>query len=261
MNLELARIRLRGWYAIVAGALIFCLPVYESFVLAPLGYIDAVHAVSPKTGFGSLVQWTATYPGPAFGFRVLQLVPFLLAFPLPRALRRILPQPERRGSAIMAWSGQIGFACFALALVIGIFASNATAASGDASAFANSYAVQTIISRIVGGLLVALSILLASVGIARSKVLPDWLGFGGLLVAAVLTATAVQFAGGPAQVETALSPWSFVLLAVWLLAVGVFLARLHALPEPVAPSAPPASGATPDNTGNATAPTRPKAGQ
>lgn len=261
MTLELARIRLRGWYAIVAGALIFCLPLYEGFVLAPLGYVDAVRAVSPQAGFGSLVHWTAAHPGPALGFRLLQLVPFLLAFPLPRALRRVLPRPDGRASAVMAWSGQIGFACFALALVIGIFASNAAAASGDAAGFANSYAVQTIISRIAGGVLVALFILLASVGIARGKVLPDWLGFGGLLVAAVLTATAFQFAGGPAQVETSLSPWSFVLLAAWLLGVGVFLARLPGLPSPSTAQAPAANGATRDSTGTASAGSRPEAGR
>lgn len=242
MTLELARVRLRGWYAIVAGALIFCLPLYEGFVLAPLGYIDAVRAVSPTAGFGPLVRWTATYPGPALGFRLLELAPFLLAFPLPRTLRRILPRPEGRSAAVMAWAGQIGFACFALALVLGLFASNATAASGDAAGFASSYAVQTILSRIVGGVLVALFILLASVGIARDKTLPDWLGFGGLLVAAVLTATALQFAGGPAQVETALSPWSFVLLAAWLLAVGVYLVRLPALPSSSAPTTQPPAG-------------------
>src|SRR5690242_20092172 len=170
MSLELARIRLRGWYAIVAGALILCLPLYEGFVLAPLGYIDAVRAVSPQAGFGPLVRFTAAHPGPSIGFRLLELVPFLLAFPLPRALRRVLPKPESRLAAVMAWSGQIGFACYALALVLGIFASNATAGTGDAAGFATSYAIQTILSRIAGGLLVALFIVLVSLGVARSKI-------------------------------------------------------------------------------------------
>jgi hypothetical protein len=257
MSLELARVRLRGAYAIVAGVLIFCLPVYEGFVLAPLGYITAVGSVSPKTGFGPLVQWTAAHPGPAFGFRLLQLIPFLLAFPLPRALRRVLPNPESRLSAVMAWSGQLGFACYALALLVGLFASNAAAgsanSSGAADAFANSYAVQTIISRIVGGVLISLCIVLASVGIARGKTLPDWLGFAGLLVAALLTATALQFAGGPAQIETPLSPWSFVLLAAWLLAVGVVLVRMRGLPAtraaaPATDAEAPASGASRGST-------------
>src|SRR5262249_53227712 len=92
---------------------------------------------------------------------------------------------------------------------------------------ANGYAVQSLISHVAGGLLVSLCIVLVSVGVARGRVLPDWLGFAGLLPAGLLTATAVQFAIQPTQVETSLSPLALVALALWLVGIGIFLARLR----------------------------------
>src|SRR5262249_60019262 len=118
---------------------------------------------------------------------VVQLVPFLLAFPLPRTLRRVLPQPESRLSATMAWSGQIGFTCYALALLLGLFTSGGAASASNltmgAATYANGYALQSLISPVGGGLLLSLCLVLTSVGIARSRGLPDWLGFAGAVAA------------------------------------------------------------------------------
>src|SRR5262249_20312803 len=194
----------------------------------------AVRAISPTRGFAPLVRWIGQHPSSALAYRVVQLVPFLLAFPLPRTLRRVLPQPESRLSATMAWSGQIGFTCYALALLLGLFTSGGAASASNltmgAATYANGYAVQSLISHVVGGLLLSLCLVLTSVGIARSRVLPDWLGFAGLLPAGLLTATAVQFAIQPTQVETSLSPLALVTLALWLIGIGICLTRLKVLP-------------------------------
>jgi len=235
MSLELARVRLRGIYAVAAGLLLFVgLQLFVSVFLAPIGYLDAVRAISPKAGFAPLVRWIGQHPSSALSYRIVQLLPFLLAFPLPRTLRRVLPTPESRLSAVAAWAGQIGFACYAVALLLGVFTSGSAASAPTlvigAATYANGYAVQSLISHVAGGLMVSLCIVLTSVGIARGRVLPDWLGFSGLLPAGLLTATALQFAIQSTQVETSLSPLALVALALWLVGVGIFLARLKALP-------------------------------
>jgi hypothetical protein len=234
---ELARVRLRGIYALAAGAiLLLVVPVYEGIALAPLGYIDAVHAVATHKTFVPLVQWIGQHPGPDIAFHLLELAPFLLVFPLPRALRRVLPNPASRLSAILAWAGQIGFACYAVALLVGLFATAAATGANlnsAADAYANSFAIQNLLAHLAGGLLVALCLLLTSVSIARARgprIFPDWVGFVALLPSALLTATAFQFIGQPAQVEGSLAAPSFALLALWFLAVGYFLARLPFLP-------------------------------
>lgn len=246
MSFELARVRLRGWYAIAAGVVLLVgVPLLEGAFLAPLGYIDAVNSVAAHTSFVSLVQWLVIDPGPDIALHVVEVVPFLLVLALPRALRRVLPGREGRWSAVTAWMGQIGFACYAVALIVGLIASLAAANSAAAATttaqlravadnYANSYAIQNLLSQVVGGALVALCILFTSVQIARvrgPRVFPDWLGFLGLLPAALLTATAFEFISQPAQVDAPLAALALALLALWFAGVGLFLARLRSLPE------------------------------
>ncbi len=242
---ELARIRLRGWYAIVAGVLLLVgVPLLEGAFLAPLGYIDAVNAVAAHKSFAPLVEWLALDPGPDLALHVVEAAPFVLVLALPRALRRVLPTPSNRWSVLMVWTGQIGFACYAVALIVGLFAglaAGSTAGIGTAAAinsaaatYANSFAIQNLLSHVVGGLLVALCILLTGVRIARVqkvRVFPDWLGFLGLFPAALLTATAFEFVGQPAQVEAPLAAPALALLALWFAGIGYYLARLHTLAE------------------------------
>jgi uncharacterized membrane protein len=243
---ELARLRLRGWYAIAAGVVLLVgVPLLEGAFLAPLGYIDAVNAVAAHKSFVSLVQWLVLDPGPDIALHVVEVVPFLLVLALPRALRRVLPGREGRWSAVTAWLGQIGFACYAVALIVGLIGSLAAANSAAAATttaqlravadgYANSYAIQNLLSQVVGGVLVALCILFTSVQIARvrgPRVFPDWLGFLGLLPAALLTATAFEFISQPAQVDAPLAAPALALLALWFAGVGFFLARLTAVPE------------------------------
>ncbi len=246
MSYELARVRLRGWYAIAAGVVLLVgVPLLEGAFLAPLGYIDAVNSVAAHKSFVSLVQWLVIDPGPDIALHVVEVVPFLLVLALPRALRRVLPGREGRWSAVTAWMGQIGFACYAVALIVGLIASLAAANSAAAATttaqlravadnYANSYAIQNLLSQVVGGVLVALCILFTSVQIARvrgPRVFPDWLGFLGLLPAALLTATAFEFISQPAQVDAPLAALALALLALWFAGVGLFLARLRSLPE------------------------------
>jgi uncharacterized membrane protein len=244
-SFELARLRLRGWYALVAGGLLLVgVPLLEGAFLAPLGYIDAVNAVAAQRSFVPLVQWLALDPGPDIALHVVEAAPFLLVLALPGTLRRVLAAGGGRWSVVAAWLGQIGFACYAVALFVGLFSSLAAGSAAAtattaaqtravAESYANSFAIQNLLSHVLGGLLVALFILFTSVQVARtrgSRVLPDWLGFLGLFPAALLTASAFEFIGQPAQVDAPLAAPALALLALWFAGIGYFLSRLPAVP-------------------------------
>jgi hypothetical protein len=123
--------------------------------------------------------------------------------------------------------------------------------AGIANDFAGRFAIQNILSHIVGGIMLAvwLMIIGAQMMLSRRKVLPSWLGYLGVLVAALLVVTALQFAGLPAAAETSLSSLAFFALALWLIGLGIYLSRLPAFPRVTAAapeSAPPSSGSIPD---------------
>src|SRR5260221_12488242 len=65
----------------------------------------------------------------------------------------------------------------------------------------------------------------------RTQLLLPWVGYLGLILAALLVITAIQFSADTMQVETTLSPFSFATLALWLICIGVLLSSLRALPE------------------------------
>lgn len=242
MALELARTRLRGVYAIVAGVVLLVgLPLVEGFFLAPTGYLDAVAPAALRGDFGPLLTWTGRHESADLTFHLLEIVPFLLAALLPTVVRRALWRRESRVGLAAQLCGQAGFALFGLAVILGIASSassggayltvgSAAARSREAAGFASAYATQNVLSHVAGGALVTVFLLLVSVRTMRAGVLPRWLGYAGLVVAVLLGATAVQFLAGPEQVETPLSPVSFAALALWLITIGVMLARLRALP-------------------------------
>ena len=243
VSIELARVRLRGIYAVIAGALVVIgIPLFESAFLAPVGYVTAADAAAQHGDFAPLLAWIATYPGPDLAFHIVEIVPFLLALPLPLTLWRVL-RPVGAGGRrpIAVYVGAAGFACYALATAIGtatsLRAASAYAAGSHASAvsgFVFAFGAQNLLSHVAGGLLVA--VFLALTGIAsirsRSERIPPLLGAFGLLTALLLAITALLFLAGPAQVEVGTGTLSFAALAFWLGGVGIILARLKSLPTP-----------------------------
>lgn len=242
MAFELARVKLRGIYAIIAGlVLLLGVPLFESTVMAPTGYITAITQVARLGSFAPLLAWKSQSGSVDTSFHILELAPFLLAITVVPSLRRAL-WASQRGGRSMAVSGQVGYALYAIAIVLGILTSS-SAASDYASAstaagrvlvaanFAGTYALQTLIAGVVGGILLAVSILLASVRIIQTHSVARWLGYVGIVPAGLLIATAVQFAAAPTHVETATSPLAFAALALWLVCLGTTLARLRTLPS------------------------------
>ncbi|HEX8034208.1 MAG TPA: DUF4386 family protein, partial [Ktedonobacterales bacterium] len=219
MPIELARVKLRGLYAIVAGLfLLVGIPFFEGAVLAPAGYFTAIEQVALSGSFALLLAWASQHPGLDLTFHVVELVPFLLVVGLPGSLRRALWPRDSRIGRVAALSGMAGFGLYGLAVVLGgivtrstadVFASTPQSQAETVSAYASQYAFQTLISHVFGGLLVGLCLLLVGARIVRTKLLPRWLGFVSIMPAGFLALTAVQFLADPTQVETASSSLTF----------------------------------------------------
>jgi hypothetical protein len=242
---ELARIRLRGGYAILAGVLLLIgVPTFQSLVLTPTGYVTAVTAIVAHQDFGPLLSWTAAHPSESRVFRVFEVVPFLLALGLPGPLRSILWPEERKAGQPTAWLGRIGFALFALALFIGMFTSAASAVSYATAQsvgareivaldYTGRYALETLISRVLGGVCLTAFLVLVSLRMVRSRPFPLWFGVMGVLCAALQGTTAVFFAFGPTQATTPTAGLALISLALWLVIAGIVLVRLHTIPTTV----------------------------
>jgi hypothetical protein len=246
-----AIIRLRGYYALLAGALLlFVVPLYQLTVLAPSGYTTALAPAVDHRDFAPLLAWLVDHLGSSRGYRLLQLAPFLLALTFPRAVALLTGVTNGRRQLIMIWAGRIGFALFALALIVGLFTSASSAAAyasattdarraAIAASYANAYAIETLLSRVAGGLLVALFLALASHDLRLVRPIPAAFRLFGYFVAALLAVTALFYALAPGQVEAPTSTVTLFGLALWFIALGlVFLRQSRpALPAEPRPGA------------------------
>ncbi len=255
MPFELARVKLRGVYAVAAGILMLVgIPFFENAVLAPTGYVTAIEQVARSGSFAPLLAWAGEHAGLDLAFHVVELAPFLLVVALPGSLRRVLWPRDRQVGRVAALSGLAGFMLYALAIVIGAFATRAAADAflhdqvTTAASYRGQYAVQTLIAQVGGALLVGLCLLLVGARVVRTRLLPRWLGFASIVPAGLLALTALQFLATPTQVETATSSITFAALALWFIAMGIGLARLRTLPEASASSGGGAAHAREDGT-------------
>jgi Domain of unknown function (DUF4386) len=244
LNEVIARMRLRGAYALLAGAvLLIGIPLVQSVVLAPTGYINAVNAIIDHQNFGPLLSWAAANPGASRFFRVVEVIPFLLALGVPGPLQTLLRPDDPRGGRVALWLGRVGFALFALALLIGMFTSAAAATSyattTGASArqaialdYAGRYALETILSRILGGICLTVYLLAVSLRMVRGHRFPLWFAIIGILCAALEAATALSFAFTPAAATTPTAGFAVVALAIWLVVAGIYMVRAPAPRSP-----------------------------
>jgi hypothetical protein len=155
-----------------------------------------------------------------------------------------------RAGRVALWAGRVGFALFALALFIGMFtkATSAAAFVGTTSLsarqsialdYAGHYALETLLSRVLGGIGLTLFLVAVSLRMVRTRVFPIWFAVMGILVAALLATTALLFALAPSQATTPTAGLTMVALALWLAVVGVFLTRLRVIPtQTPAPATP-----------------------
>jgi hypothetical protein len=232
-----AIIRLRGYYGLLAGALLLLIvPLYQLTVLAPSGYADALAPAADHRDFAPLLAWLVNNLAASRGYRLLQLAPFLLALSFPRAVALLIGLTHGRRQFVMIWAGRIGFALFALALILGLFTSGRSAAAyatatsdaqraAVAASYANAFAIETLLSHVAGGLLVALFLTLTSHDLRLVDPIPAAFRLFGYFVAALLVVTALFYALAPGQVETPTSTVTLFGLALWFIGLGAVFLR------------------------------------
>ncbi|HUY78426.1 MAG TPA: hypothetical protein VMV29_16765 [Ktedonobacterales bacterium] len=276
----LARLRLRGAYAVVAALLLLLIaPLYQTATLGA-DYQSAVQTIATHHDFGPYLLWISQNVGADRVSRLIQLVAYALAATVAGPLVAALwaaRAPDARFAPFVAWrpsalvarlAGWVGFGLFAIVLVVGAFTSESAANSYAAAAsaaqrntiavqFGATYAVETILSRVIGGLIVALFLGLICSRMVVTRSFPRWLPYLGALTVIMLAANAVLFVFAPAQVETVVSTPATAGLALWLAGLGVLLARLKAMPDAPdeADAADAVSGA--EHTADAAAPNTP----
>lgn len=232
--MELARLRLRGAYAIIAGALLLVVaPAYQSLALGS-AYTAVFAPIARSRDFTPYLAWLTANLGADRVSRILQMLPLLLALTLPSVLSAWLWPSERRSRLIALISGWIGFGAFVLAGLIGLIASSRAAADFQsatdaaaraalASAFAQEYALQSLISRGAGGIALAVFLAFVSLRFATATRIPRWVAYLGALVAAAEAANAIFFLLNPLNVQAPTASLSLAGLAAWLLVTGVAL--------------------------------------
>jgi len=232
-----AIIRLRGYYALLAGALLlFFVPLYQLTVLAPTGYTAALAPAADHRDFAPLLAWLVNNLAASRGYRLLQLAPFLLALTFPGAVALLTGLTNSWRQLVMIWAGRFGFALFALALILGLFTSASSAAAyanatsdaqraAVAASYANAFAIETLLSHVAGGLLVAVFLALASRDLRLVRPIPAAFRLFGYFIAALLVVTALFYALAPGQVETPTSTVTLFGLALWFIGLGAVFLR------------------------------------
>lgn len=236
--MELARLHLRGAYAIIAGSLLLLVaPLYQSLALGR-AYTSAVTPIATSRDVAPYLTWLTANLAADQTLRVIQTLPLLLALTLPSVLSAWLWPSQRRSRLVALISGWIGFGVFALAGVIGLIASaraatdfqlaaSATARASVAAAFAQEYALQSLLSRGIGGVALAIFLVLVSLRFASVTRLPRWAAYLGGLIAALETANAIFFLLNPLNIQAPTASLSLAGLAVWLLVIGVALWQVN----------------------------------
>lgn len=260
--MEHARLRLRGVYAIIAGAtLLFVAPLYHAVALGS-AYDTATSAITRSHDFNPYLAWLTDHLATDQASRVIQTLPLLIALALPGPLSAWLwgERPRWRLATLIA--GWIGFGAFVIAGIVGVVASGDVAASyssttSDAArsaitvAFSQNYALQSLVARGVGGL--ALAVFLGQVSLrgATSARLPRWAVYVGWLVAALEAANGIVFLVNPLNLQAPTTSLTPAALAIWLLVIGLSLWQASRSPASHANSS---DGATRTKAGAASPP-------
>ena len=287
----LSRLHTNGVYYIIGTLLLVIgVPLYQSLVLLPQGYSDAL-ASAEGGAFAPYLFWIGNHPGVFLGYRALSIAGFTALFSLPFTLFRIIvaqeilgggdtepvaegtgeddhPQQEDslessesrrepqetdteeenntfswrgKGFAVLAaWAGLLAFILYVLGtlastLYLWVVSNGFTEHAATPGGFSTISRATTIVTYTIGGGLLAIACLFFGAMIVRSglKLWPGiWVAFGytALVVAALLSVSAVAVASAPIEGKAALTTPAILLFALWALWFGVILVRLK--PEP-----------------------------
>lgn len=250
--MTLARIRWRGALALAAGIIqLLFVPLYQDLVLARTGYLDATNAIALHQQYGPYLLWASAHPALDTGYRVAQMLVFVLALGMPGVLRRVLWPREPRGGRGAMLIGQIGLVLYAVILIYGAISTpgaasayaHGTAATRAAtlSGYQGLFAVKTLFASVLGGGMIALFLIQMCMRGITSRRMPTWLSYLGLATGGLFAGSAILSLFALNQPDSALSPLAFLGFAFWLIALGFLLLRIQTRPrEDAVAAGPPA---------------------
>jgi hypothetical protein len=246
--METARIKVQGLYSLLAGlVLLVGVPLYQAVVLGA-DYRAPSNAAFNQANYAPLLDWISANGSAFTVFRILELLTFLLALRVPFALYRVF---RGYGSTLARWMlvGGLGGLVIFVAMVVlstisfinaagsfGALAPTSAAARDVVSSFGGLYGVEELAQNTLGGALLAIFTLCASLLFARSGKMQGLLVYFGLLVAALLAGLALLFAVSPQEGQTQLATPALASFAAWLIWLGILL--MSRAPRLVASSAP-----------------------
>ncbi|HEY7350248.1 MAG TPA: DUF4386 family protein [Ktedonobacterales bacterium] len=236
--METARLKLQGIYSLLAGVLLLVgVTLYQSLVLGPAGYHAPADAAFSHGDYGPLLSWIGDHSSAFVIFRILELLIFLLILRLPFALHRAFRSYGRTLARWMLATGLSGLALFAAMIALSTIsfinaaadyrrqAPSSAAAKDIVSSFSGLYGAEALAQNTLGGILLAIFLICASLLIARSGKLQNLLVYFGLLAAALMAALALLFAVSPPEAQTQLTTPTLASFAVWLIWLGILLIR------------------------------------
>ena len=247
--METARYKLQGLYSLLAGLILLVgVPLYQAIILGPAGYRAPSDSAFNHADYAPLLGWISDHGSAFTVFRILELLTFLLALRLPFALHRAFRSYGQTLARWMLVGGLGGLVIFAAMLALSTIsfinaaasysalAPTSAAAKDVVSSFSGLYGVEELAQNTLGGALLAIFSLCASLLFARSGKLQSLLVYFGLLVAALLAGLALLFAVSPQDGQTQLATPALASFAVWLIWLGILLMRraprLAAVPAP-----------------------------
>lgn len=226
--------RLAGVCGLLAGLVfLVAVPIYNTLVLAPAGYLAATQAAAGGD-FGPFLLWADAHGAIDAGFRVLELVPMALALAVPPVVCRLLWPADARAGRIALLAGLAGFTCYAVGIGSGLVTVPGTASDyahqvaqrpAIAQHYLGVYAVQLAVVYVVAGGLIAVFLALVNLRGSATSRFPGWFAYIGLATAGLLAATAVLVIMTPTQPNPSTSGLALFGLALWLILMGGLLLR------------------------------------
>lgn len=255
-----------AYYLVGALFFLLVIPIYQSLVLTPLGYSLALNATSSqhfKLYLNWISQHSLQFLMYRAMFVLAFALLLTLPFTLFRIIvaQEIMGQQERaaqeeqedeeqveadgmpshawRGkgfAVIAAWAGLFGLIVSLVGTLAGtlylfIVSNGFTASMSAPQHFTTFFAIFSLASNTVGAGLLALATLFFGAMIARSgrNLWPGiWVAFGyvALVVAMLLSGSAVAVASAPTTGQAALTSPAIILFAIWVFWLGIMLIRL-----------------------------------
>ncbi len=224
-----AIIRSRGQAAIFAGIILaLVVPLFRLGALVPTGYADAIAQSAAIKDYSPLLSWAGGHLSLVVVTALLQALPFVVIVALPYTLRRVVFGADGRVAQAIGLAGITVNALFALIDLITLVAfarQFVPHTSFIGVRFRDTAITEALISNVLGGILLTVWLVILSLPMARIDGLERWVGFAGVLGAALFGAGALLTLYNPSQPVGSVVGSAQGWFGAWLILVGVLLIR------------------------------------